>query len=1157
MKDATNNTIAAATATEELTKSELKLLQVREDPKFATLTKQEQANVVAKYESAIATEKQTRAVQELEKAEEFRLKVLGKSEGVGKQYYSDMEALMKYAKTAGWTTEQVEEMTRAIYMQTPAWKEHEKALESSRQALNKFNEESIAYQAGTAKTNEELDYRISLLGKTSEQQRILSIEYQREQKLRENAVVLGKKLRDIEEGITKAKRNGLSESELKKYEDAKVQAIQDSAERERAINRETAVTYAEDLQKEIDAIKSGISDSIVTALFEGGKEGSKKLRQVIVDTLRKKVTIVVDAVVNTLVGNVVGSLFGGSGGGAGGSAGGSILGTISNGFSALNGSIAGGFSNAFTSFASSSVGQSLGLSNSSAIMGNNPSAFVPPGGQLTSLGSGLGTAAGMLGSGLAGYGISSAISGGYTTGGNTVNAIAGITSAFLGPIAGVVGGLINRAFGRKLKDTGIQGTFGGQAGFEGEGYQFYKGGWLRSDKTKTSELDSGLQKMLSDSFKAMQVQVGTFATVLGLSTDKIAGFTTSMKVSLHGLKEEEIQGKIQEALATANNELAQQVIGTWTNTTKEIQETIATGTHWDSGEDQWKTVTRTIEETTYTASEYAKEGEKAIDTLTRLAGSLSTVNNTFKNFGWSLYEVSLAGASASSKFVDLFGTMENFTQAASTYYENFYTEAERAANVTRDITEALAKFGLETPKTREGYRALVEQQQKLGEAGAESVAVLLNLSGAFAEISQTTEEANQAISDSFARENEILRLTGQEVLAVSRERAKELAALDPANRALQERIYALQDEQSATEKANAAAEAAAQAHEKLVRELTEIARTALQILDNAIKKEKEAAKSTFDALMKDIDNRRNVTVKAFEAQKNMLTTAIEGANNLANLLKEEANRIRGYATGMKLASDPTDILGGALSAQARLRSGDTSNAVLEAATNIDPEMFATWADYATNFFATQGIISDFADKADRQASEAVSQVSLLERQLELTELQHQSDLEHYTKLEEAAKLSLEAQIAYYDSILEIANMQLEEALGTKLAVMALGDAMNNFSGAIGKLSMATRNDVTSILPSLSGLPSFDVGTNYVPNNMIAQIHKGEAIIPAAYNPAATGSLTSEEVVNVLIEIKNVLVNTQNVTIDQKQSSDKLVRLIDSVTEGGQGMINAE
>ncbi len=37
-----------------------------------------------------------------------------------------------------------------------------------------------------------------------------------------------------------------------------------------------------------------------------------------------------------------------------------------------------------------------------------------------------------------------------------------------------------------------------------------------------------------------------------------------------------------------------------------------------------------------------------------------------------------------------------------------------------------------------------------------------------------------------------------------------------------------------------------------------------------------------------------------------------------------------------------------------------------------------------------------------------------------------------------------------------------------------------------------------------GLASFDVGTPYVPNDMIAQIHQGEAIVPAhlnsPYNP---------------------------------------------------------
>ena len=41
------------------------------------------------------------------------------------------------------------------------------------------------------------------------------------------------------------------------------------------INRKSALRLREDLDEEFRKIKSGISDSIATALFEGGKAGSK------------------------------------------------------------------------------------------------------------------------------------------------------------------------------------------------------------------------------------------------------------------------------------------------------------------------------------------------------------------------------------------------------------------------------------------------------------------------------------------------------------------------------------------------------------------------------------------------------------------------------------------------------------------------------------------------------------------------------------------------------------------------------------------------------------------------------------------------------------------------------------------------------------------
>jgi hypothetical protein len=274
----------------------------------------------------------------------------------------------------------------------------------------------------------------------------------------------------------------------------------------------------------------------------------------------------------------------GGGSGGGGAGGGGIISSIQTGISALNGTISNTISSAFTKFAGSGVGQSLGLSNAQAIAGNNPSAYVPAGGQLTGTGQSLGSALGFVGNTLAGYALGSMakslISGGYSVskGMNTFQNVGiAVGSALGGPIGGALigasAGVINRMFGRKLKDSGIQGTFGGQTGFEGESFQFYKGGWFRSDKTKTSPLDEEIRKTLGDTFNAMRVEVGTFATMLGLATERLAGFTTNMKISTQGLDAEAAQAKIQEALATANNELAQQVLGSWQRTVETITRT--------------------------------------------------------------------------------------------------------------------------------------------------------------------------------------------------------------------------------------------------------------------------------------------------------------------------------------------------------------------------------------------------------------------------------------------------------------------------------------------------------------------------------------------------------------------------------------------------------
>ncbi len=89
------------------------------------------------------------------------------------------------------------------------------------------------------------------------------------------------------------------------------------------------------------------------------------------------------------------------------------------------------------------------------------------------------------------------------------------------------------------------------------------------------------------------------------------------------------------------------------------------------------------------------------------------------------------------------------------------------------------------------------------------------------------------------------------------------------------------------------------------------------------------------------------------------------------------------------------------------------------------------------------------------------------------------------------------------------------------------------------------------------MPSYDVGTNRVPFDMVARIHKDEAIIPAPFNPwaggampSSSGSARSDAVLERLLSAverldARVTEVAERVTVLQEQT--------DSVTEGGNAM----
>lgn len=808
-----------------------------------------------------------------------------------------------------------------------------------------------------------------------------------------------------------SKAKGLNAEELAKlkarYSKSLEEGITDGA-------RRGALAYQKEMEAKAAAVTDSIAGAIETAIFKSGKEGGKALRDYLqAELIRKPLMAIVKAIIQPISSMIVGGLMGGAANAAGGAASGGS--NILGGLGAL-----GSFSSGMGILGAGGLGLQAGFGA-------------------------------LMSGGFAG--ISAAVSGGFAamaagTGAGIASGL-GLIAGALGPIALGIGLLWKPLFGRSLKDSGIQGTFGGTSGFEGESYKYYEGGLFRSDKTTHDPLDEAFRKSLGDTFKAMKQQVTDFADVLGLSTERLKDYTGTMKLSLHGLSEGDAQKKIQEALATANNELAQQVLGTWTTTSKEVTRQIsASFIEMEAGAAAFRTVTETVQETTYTPSEFARDGEKAIDTLTRLATSLAATNEAFKDLGIGLYEASLAGADMASQLVDLFGGIEGFVAATSTYYDKFYSEDEKREAKRRRVEAAFAEAGLSMPDinaadARAQFRATMESIDLTTEAGRKQWATLVQVSGMYADITEGAVDAASAMKEAA----EVAKKLAEDQLAELNRRRKLLSD------------YAQEDFKRAVERDQA-----------LLNKQADVLKETMGTLKSAI--------DGLAAGAKDIYNTVDSTSTAAAAQG---MVAIEDA-------------LAGVRAGGSL-NDYTGLMDSVSAA----RAGLNSNA------------------YVSQF------------ERDRDALVLAGQLS---------DLAAFGQTEY--DIQEQQLNAIEAQLDYLKELSEKADMFMS-GLGTLTGTV---DYYFNRFMAVG---VPNAREV---------LPSFAVGTNYVPNDMVAQIHEGEAIIPKAYNPSAGGGGNSGSVVEAIQTLTAEVANLKFAMAATAKNTSGLPQLVDhfdNVTEGGNAM----
>lgn len=192
-----------------------------------------------------------------------------------------------------------------------------------------------------------------------------------------------------------------------------------------------------------------------------------------------------------------------------------------------------------------------------------------------------------------------------------------------------------------------------------------------------------------------------------------------------------------------------------------------------------------------------------LEDLGKVVTQIHMVNASLKVMG----EASVAFAGMSSEMIttmmDKLGGAETTVATLSDYYNKYYTASERAAISQKLMNDQFKALGVTMPSSVEGMRSMVDAAIASGNSGL--AAELLKLSGGFYEVANAATEANQAVaSERLSLEEKLLAAQGN----TTELRRRELEKLDPANRALQQRIWALEDSTKATDAAYNALKAA-------------------------------------------------------------------------------------------------------------------------------------------------------------------------------------------------------------------------------------------------------------------------------------------------------------------------------------------------------------
>lgn len=727
-----------------------------------------------------------------------------------------------------------------------------------------------------------------------------------------------------------------------------------------------------------------------------------------------------------------------------------------------------------------------------------------------------------------------------------------VTQGVAGPIlGGKLASFINNLWGKTTQtivDSGLQ--FGGKIRDleAGSGYQQYasvdttKSSWFglsksTSNSVQTQGLSSDLTAQFGLVFSDVEDALKTAATSLGVCGDQVTNALDNLtidttKLSLKGLSGDALTQAINAVISSTMDKMAQAAL---------------------PGLDKFQ-----------------KVGEGYAETVTRIATDYAKLDASLSSIGMSFGAVGFASVGARENLIALAGGIDKFQSDTASFAKDFLTQAEQLAPVAKFVDDQLAALGLSGITTREAFKKVVLGLDLTTDAGQKEYAALMGLESAFAATHAATVDLTKTEQEIADERKGLQDKLDQLTMTSIQLHDKERASIDASNLALYDRVSALQAEKDA-------------------------ASTLLGGVDNAFSVLQRVTKVTTDALTARITAEKALSDAVKSTLSSMKAQGTEAADRAAAQAQVKA------ALAIAQAGGP-------------LPSADSMQKSFSILSHDASSMFSTQQDYLKDFYSTRNDIASLGDMADSTLSVDQKQLDSLNKMLAaaqqqidvlkgvdtngLTLVQAMDGLtkailsanqnpivastsaingayQQYlgrapdaeglqwwqnaaasgapvSQIVDGIKGSTEAELnRMYQSVLGRAP----DAEGLRFWMNAYGPQMDDAERADWLKDAKATDEYKKLHP-------FAVGTNFIPEDMPALVHKGERIIPAADNrmlmsrlssPSSNNDVLVAEIKALRQEVAQLRENNSAENVAQVKQQQSLNGMLERVIYGADAL----